>query len=140
MNKKILAIILGVMVVVVLGGVGLLLWRQAKQTPAATTQNQPQAQPSSNVRTTNQTISIKDMSFTPNFVTIKKGVTITWMNSDAVSHSVVANDAATGGGLPLDGNVLSTGQSYAHTFDATGTFSYHCGIHPSMTGTVEVVE
>lgn len=33
---------------------------------------------------------------------------------------------------------LAQGGSYAHTFANAGTYSYHCAIHTSMTGTVTI--
>jgi len=48
------------------------------------------------------------------------------------THTVTAD-----GGLFNSGN-LSTGQSFSFTFVSRGTFTYHCRIHPSMTGTVSV--
>jgi plastocyanin len=35
-------------------------------------------------------------------------------------------------------NTLGRGQSYSFTFTESGTFPYHCGIHPSMKGTITV--
>ncbi len=34
--------------------------------------------------------------------------------------------------------LLSTDQTFSHTFVATGTYSYFCSIHPSMTGKIIV--
>jgi plastocyanin len=33
---------------------------------------------------------------------------------------------------------LGDGGTFSHRFASTGTFEYHCAIHPSMTGTVIV--
>jgi plastocyanin len=33
---------------------------------------------------------------------------------------------------------LAQNQTYSFAYDKTGTFSYHCSIHPSMKGTVIV--
>lgn len=36
----------------------------------------------------------------------------------------------------LDSPPFGNGQSYVSVFDSVGTFPYHCGIHPVMTGTI----
>src|SRR5688572_30820880 len=42
-------------------------------------------------------------------------------------------------GDPLfDSGNIATGTSFSWTFNETGTFGYHCKIHPSMKGTVQV--
>jgi len=35
------------------------------------------------------------------------------------------------------GNVFA-GDTYSHTFNSAGTYAYHCAVHASMTGTIEV--
>lgn len=92
------------------------------------------------IQTTDQTVAIQDMAFSPSSLTIKKGVKATWTNKDSVTHSVVADSSNNNDGLPTTDNFLDNGQSYSHTFTTAGTFSYHCGVHPSMTGTITVVE
>jgi len=42
-------------------------------------------------------------------------------------------------GKELSSSVLSAGQTYSHTFSKTGVFPYHCGVHPSMKGTITVI-
>lgn len=79
------------------------------------------------------TVEIKDMQFSPASVTIKRGERVTWFNHDTVAHSVQGVD------LPGDSGMLNPGESFTLTFAASGTFSYQCGPHPGMTGTVTVV-
>jgi plastocyanin len=38
----------------------------------------------------------------------------------------------------FDSGSLATDATFSQTFDAAGTFAYHCTIHPSMTGTITV--
>jgi plastocyanin len=71
-------------------------------------------------------------SYDPKSVTIKVGDTVTWVNEDAPQHDVVAD----GGEFKSD--LFDKGQSFSHTFTTTGTYPYHCSIHPGMTGTVIV--
>jgi plastocyanin len=80
----------------------------------------------------NQTISISNFAFSPKTITVKAGSSVTWMNSDTVDHSIVADDAS------FDIGVLAPGEKGSYTFSNAGTYVYHCGVHPSMTATVVV--
>ncbi len=82
-------------------------------------------------------VTVVDFSFQPSSISVPVGSTVTWTNEDAFAHSVVA----TGGpDATFRSDPLATGQTYSHTFDAPGTYTYICGIHPSMAGSVVVTE
>ncbi len=50
------------------------------------------------------------------------------------------NPVGGGGAKELDsGTIASGGGQYSHTFNATGTFNYHCTVHSGMNGSVTVV-
>jgi plastocyanin len=57
---------------------------------------------------------------------------VTWTNLDGVAHTVTADDGSWGSGT------LGQGATYSHVFTSPGTYTYHCAIHPFMTGTVTV--
>ena len=78
------------------------------------------------------TVTIQNMAFNPSTLNVKVGTTVTWINKDSVTHDVVSDT-----GLFTSGN-LTNGISYNYTFNQTGSFPYHCAIHPSMTGTIVV--
>jgi len=78
------------------------------------------------------TVSIKNLAFNPNALTVSNETTVTWINDDSVSHTVLS---ATG---LFSSGTLTKGQSFSHTFTAPGTYNYTCGIHPSMRGTIIV--
>lgn len=42
-------------------------------------------------------------------------------------------------GPELSSSVLSTSQTYSHTFNTAGSFHYHCGVHPTMKATITVI-
>jgi plastocyanin len=67
-------------------------------------------------------------------VTVAAGSTVTWTNDDSTPHSVLAEDAPP----TFVSDTLGKGQTFAFTFDKPGTFSYQCGIHPNMKGTITV--
>ena len=82
---------------------------------------------------TENTITISGFTFSPSEITINKGDSVTWTNNDPNAHTIVSDS-----GNELNSGTISHGQSYSHTFNSTGTFSYHCSIHASMKGSVIV--
>lgn len=79
-------------------------------------------------------VSIKGFAFNPRVVTIEKGTSVRWTNDEVVGHDVVGDDASLG----LRSPIMPQGDSYIFTFSEAGTFTYYCGVHPSMKGTVIV--
>ena len=76
-------------------------------------------------------VTIKDFEFTPATVTIKVGDTVIWTNDGPSTHTVTADD-----GSFASGNLWN--DTFSHTFETAGTFTYHCSISRFMTGTVIV--
>lgn len=102
-------------------------------TTTTTTQDQTTTQQggsSTGAQTGPVNIKISNFAFSPASVTIKAGAEVTWTNDDSAAHTVVGAGFSSGN--------LSTGQTFTHTFDTTGVYDYHCGIHPSMKGTITV--
>lgn len=79
-------------------------------------------------------ITLANFAFNPATLTVKVGATVKWANQDETPHTVTS-DAG-----DWDSGELSKGQSFNHIFTQTGTFTYHCAIHPSMKGTIVVTE
>jgi plastocyanin len=82
--------------------------------------------------TSGNQVTIENFSFGPATLTVSAGATVTWTNSDSVTHTVTAADAR------FDSSNLRPGDQFSYTFSAPGTYSYHCSIHPFMTGQVVV--
>ncbi len=78
-------------------------------------------------------VSIVDFSFNPQSIEIDVGTTVRWTNNDAVPHTTTSNTGV------WDSGNMASGETFSFTFKNTGTFGYFCEIHPSMTGTIEVV-
>lgn len=77
-------------------------------------------------------VDIKDFKFVAPDVTVKKGGSINWTNSDDTDHTATADDKS------FDTGTLHQGDSKAATFDKPGTYSYTCLFHPFMKGRVVV--
>ena len=76
--------------------------------------------------------TISNFSFSPDPVAIPLGSTLKWTNADGVTHTVTADD-----GSFSSGN-LAKDATFTHTFNRAGPVAYHCAIHSSMHGTVQV--
>ncbi len=59
---------------------------------------------------------------------------VTWTNNDSPTHTVTGDN----GGDPGNSPNIPSGGTFSYLFDTPGTYTYHCSIHPSMTGTVIV--
>jgi plastocyanin len=80
--------------------------------------------------TANQQLNYRPSSFA---VVIGVNNTVTFVNQDSVTHTVTANDGS------FDSKDIPAGQSWTHTFQNAGVFSFHCTYHPSfMKGTITV--
>ena len=91
-------------------------------------------------------VAIKLIAFTPERVAIKRGETVTWTQTDASVHTVTSGRVTQTGGEvaeapdgTFDSGQLAQDKTFAFTFDASGTFTYFCRIHPAtMQGQVQV--
>lgn len=79
-------------------------------------------------------VVIRNFAFNQPSITVKKGDAVIWTNEDSMGHTVTGNN-----GGPASQTIGPNG-NYRYTFNAVGTFGYHCAIHPSMTGTVTVIQ
>jgi plastocyanin len=59
---------------------------------------------------------------------------VTWTNNDTEVHSIVSDD-----GISFNSGNMPAGSSFSFTPTATGTFAYHCGVHPGVQGSLYVV-
>ncbi|HKV29859.1 MAG TPA: plastocyanin/azurin family copper-binding protein [Candidatus Dormibacteraeota bacterium] len=71
--------------------------------------------------------------FSPNPIRITAGSTVTWTNATALTHTATSDTGAW-----TTGNIAPGSTSGAVSFPTAGTFTYHCAIHSSMTGSVIV--
>ncbi len=79
--------------------------------------------------------SIQGFAFNPQVMNINQGTTVTWTNLDSTAHTSTSD---AGSAEQWDSGGLAQGDTFSHTFNRVGTFTYHCNIHSSMTATINV--
>ena len=81
---------------------------------------------------TSAEIEAEDFAFSPDSVDVSAGsVTLTVSNKDNTEHTFTLDDGSSNTDLPA-------GSTEKITLDLTKTVGWHCTIHPSMTGTLNV--
>ena len=78
-------------------------------------------------------VAVADFLFGPEKAEAKVGQPVTWANMDDSPHQVTLS-----GPNGRRSGVMLKGQTETMTFDAPGVYSYICGLHPNMKGTIEV--
>ena len=90
------------------------------------------------------TIGSSNNGFVPTTTTIKRGTEVTWTNSDIMEHQIRWTGGRTSQGAMMtqigSSGLLAPGATYTHVFDTVGSFDYACSIHPTMQGTINVVQ
>jgi plastocyanin len=77
-------------------------------------------------------VKIDNFSFLPQDITVAPGTMVTWVNQDDIPHTVTSTADL------FKSKALDTDDKFSFTFDKSGTYEYHCSIHPKMTGKVIV--
>ena len=85
------------------------------------------------------TVNVKAFDFQPDPLRIKRGTTVTWVNADAIHHSVTAGTRKHRTGR-FNKLLSASGGRVSIKFPKPGTYRYFCRFHPGpgMTATVVV--
>lgn len=78
------------------------------------------------------TIQIRNYAFVQTSITVARGTRVTWVNCDQDIHTSTSDADV------WDSGPLNPEDTFGHTFDAAGTFPFHCTPHPGMKATVIV--
>ncbi len=79
-------------------------------------------------------VDIVEFTYQPDPVVVQVNGKVIWQNQDTAPHTATADDGS------FDTGTIEKGKLGSATFKEAGTFTYFCEIHPTMKGTVEVVE
>ena len=80
-------------------------------------------------------VTMKNIKFVPEAITVKVGQKIHWENTDGPAHTVTATSGAT-----FDSGTMDPGATFDYTPTAAGTIKYVCTIHAGQTGTITVTK
>ena len=80
-------------------------------------------------------VTVEASSFTPNDVTIREDGTVRF-SFQGTAHNVIFTEQA---GRPENIETILANTTEERVFPEAGTYSYTCGEHRNMTGTVTVV-
>jgi len=100
-------------------------------TPQSTLIAKPTIIQTQTVSVSANTVTIVQLAFDPEVMTIKAGANARWVNADSTPHRIKFADGTTA-------QLLSPGQSWTRVFNNPGTFDYSDAINPSMHGTIKV--
>ena len=89
------------------------------------------------------------LGFEPKEMTIKVGQTVTWVNTGSMVHTSTndptkaqkaEHSALPAGAAPWDSGLLRSKETWSHTFDVAGEYTYFCIPHEAanMIGTITV--
>ena len=126
-------LMIGVVVALLIGAGAVLSFKMMKDKDDGTNSPASSNSTSTSSNTEAAKVDIKDFSFGPAKLEVKKGTTVTWTNADSVSHTVTSDS-----GDGPNSELIEQGDSFSFTFDKAGTFKYHCTPHPQMTGEIVV--
>jgi plastocyanin len=79
-----------------------------------------------------QQVSVQFAQFSPLKVDVLPAETVVWTNASERQHTVTSDAGVFASGL------LDPGARFTRTFAAVGAQPYHCAIHPTMTGEIDV--
>jgi plastocyanin len=77
-------------------------------------------------------VSIEFSDYRPSQLDVLPGETVTWTNVSLRTHTVTSDSGV------FDSGEVAGGGRFSQRFDAVGTYRYHCTIHPSITGEIDV--
>jgi plastocyanin len=78
-------------------------------------------------------VSIEFSDYRPDQLDVLPGQAVLWTNVSVRTHTVTSDT-----GVFDSGNVAPEGGQFSFLFSQVGTYAYHCTIHPSIVGEVDV--
>ncbi|MGE5273096.1 MAG: plastocyanin/azurin family copper-binding protein [Verrucomicrobiota bacterium] len=79
-----------------------------------------------------QEVSVEFSDYRPSQLDVLPGETVLWTNVSVRTHTVTSDT-----GL-FDSGRVESNDRFSFQFNEVGTYRYHCTIHPSITGEVDV--
>jgi plastocyanin len=77
-------------------------------------------------------VAIEFSDYRPDLLDVLPGERVDWTNVSQRTHTVTSDTGA------FDSGEVGPGGHFSFTFDQVGQYQYHCTIHPSIVGEVDV--
>lgn len=77
------------------------------------------------------TVTIENMQFQPQELTVHRGDRIVWVNKDLFPHTVTAAKV-------FDSGSIASNASWRYVATRKGEYAYGCTFHPTMKGKLKV--
>ena len=78
-------------------------------------------------------VTVANMQFSPQTLTVRRGDRIVWVNKDLFPHTVTADSKV------FDSHEIVSEGAWAYVVDARpGDYAYSCTYHPTMKGRIVV--
>lgn len=86
-------------------------------------------------------VFMRAIAFDPPEITITAGESVTWTNKDLIiPHTATSGNPGDADlGSVFQSVLLSTDQTFTHTFETAGEFVYFCEVHPVMMRDAKVI-
>ena len=86
------------------------------------------------------TVTVETFAFEPDPLEVPAGTVVTFVNGDAIDHTVTAGTREAPDPGRFDGQLPDEGATFELVLDEPGTYDYFCRIHagPGMTATITV--
>jgi plastocyanin len=81
------------------------------------------------------TMTTRNKAFLPHVMAVPAGSTVSFPNEDPIAHNLFSLSP----GNTFDLGLYRKGPGKPHTFDAPGTVSVYCNVHPNMSAVVHVM-
>ena len=83
----------------------------------------------------NYSVVISNFAFEPQQLNITVNSSVIWTNEDEAPHNIATDKDAV---AEIKSDLFKKGETFEFNFTKAGSYPYHCGIHPSMTGIIVV--
>ena len=77
------------------------------------------------------TVTIENLRFEPQTLTVKRGDRVVWANKDLVPHTATVAKG-------FDSHSIAANTSWSYTARTPGRYDYRCTFHPMMKATLVV--
>ena len=77
--------------------------------------------------------------FSPQFVQVNMGTSITWKNPTSAVHSITHDECLTSEPCLFDSGPIGPNQTFSLAHLPPGSYPYHCSFHPIMQGILVVL-